>query len=56
VKVAAGERKPQILSSGALEAPSFVPWGEDRKRSDRGLPKCKRTQDPDFVVDMSKYV
>ena len=56
VHVTEGDRKPQILSSGAEEAPSFVPWGENRKKSDRGLPKCKHTQDPDFVVDMSKYV
>jgi hypothetical protein len=56
VHVATGDRKPQILSSGAVEAPSFVPWTDGKKRSDRGLPKCKRTQDPDFVVDMSKYL
>ena len=29
---------------------------DGKKRSDCGLPKCKRTQDPDFVIDMSKYV
>jgi hypothetical protein len=39
-----------------VEAPSFVPWDDKHKRSDRGLPKCKRTQEPDFKVDMSKYL
>jgi hypothetical protein len=56
VHVTDSDRYATIISSGPAEAPTFVPWTDEQKYEDPRLPSCKRTHEPDYVVDLSRYL